>query len=293
MKHLAEAYTSFFELYTTPARWLTANSVLAVKWLFDLRNLIDLRDADIFSSYMSALLSVMSHICASKKFVKIQNKMKTIFNHDLLIKALEWIRNHYITQSSSAVNILALLTLLPCSNEHFDFSFFVKIYTANILLAKHRPNIHVVVASSKIFKQMSLEMFRDEIMAIVKKSMLRSPEIAIFGYCFIFIMTVLVSGVLYLLESIRIDLSSFAIDFYKILSASLISSIDEVRKHTSLSVAVIAKKITDSKALKGLVDGVFGTYSGFQNTIFNNLFTKKEHEMRIANKLEKIRKKQT
>uniref|UniRef100_A0A8R1U018 TOG domain-containing protein n=1 Tax=Onchocerca volvulus TaxID=6282 RepID=A0A8R1U018_ONCVO len=254
MKHLAEAYTSFFERYTTSARWLTANSVLAVKWLFDLRNLIDLRDADIFSSYMSALLSVMSHICASKKFVKIQNKMKAIFNHDLLKKALEWIRNHYIIQSSSTVNILALLTLLPYSSEHFDFSFFVKIYIANILLAKHRPNIHVVVASSKIFKHISLEMFRDEIMAVVKKSMLRSPEIAIFG-------------ILYLLESTTVDLSSFAIDFYKILSASLISSIDEVRKHALLSVAMIAKKINDPKALKGLVDGVFGTYSGSDGRI--------------------------
>lgn len=94
---------------------------------------------------MSALLSVASHVCASKKFVKIQSKMKTIFNHTLLKTALEWIRNHYAVQSSSGVNILALLSLLPCTGEHFDFSFFVKVYTTNTLLAKHRPNVHVVV----------------------------------------------------------------------------------------------------------------------------------------------------
>ncbi|EFO26464.2 hypothetical protein LOAG_02023 [Loa loa] len=207
MKHLAEAYTSFFESHIIPSKWLTTNSVLAIRWLFGLRNLIDLKNANVFSSYMSALLSGALHACASKKFVKIQGNMKTIFNNALLKTTLEWIRNHYAAQSSSGI------------------------------------------ASSKIFKRMNLVVFRDEIMAVVKKSMLRSPEIAIFG-------------ILYLLESITIDLSSFAVEFYKILSASLISSIDEVRGHTSLSVAMIAKKITDPKALKGLIDGIFGTYSG-------------------------------
>ncbi|VIO91325.1 Uncharacterized protein BM_BM6680 [Brugia malayi] len=254
MKHLAEAYASFFELHTTTSKWLVANSVLAVKWLFNLHNLIDLKHASVFNNYMSALLSAALHVCASKKFVKIQSKMKTILNHSLLKTALEWIRNRCTAQLSSGVNILALLSLLPCTDDHFDFLFFVKVYTANILLTKRRPSVHVVIASSKIFEQMNMEMFRDEIMIAVKKSMLRSPEIAIFG-------------ILYLLESITIDLSSFAVDFYKILSASLISSIDEVRGHTSLSVAMIAKKITDSKALKELVDGIFGTYSGSDGRI--------------------------
>ncbi|KAK6101449.1 HEAT repeat family protein [Brugia pahangi] len=212
MKHLAEAYASFFELHTTTSKWLVANSVLAVKWLFNLHNLIDLKHASVFHNYMSALLSAALHVCASKKFVKIQSKMKTILNHSLLKTALEWIRNRCTAQLSSGI------------------------------------------ASSKIFEQMNMEMFRDEIMIVVKKSMLRSPEIAIFG-------------ILYLLESITIDLSSFAVDFYKILSASLISSIDEVRGHTSLSVAMIAKKITDPKALKELVDEIFGTYSGSDGRI--------------------------
>uniref|UniRef100_A0AAF5PPV6 TOG domain-containing protein n=2 Tax=Wuchereria bancrofti TaxID=6293 RepID=A0AAF5PPV6_WUCBA len=254
MKHLAEAYASFFELHTTTSKWLVANSVLAVKWLFNLHNLIDLKHASVFNNYMSALLSAALHVCASKKFVKIQSKMKTILNHSLLKTALEWIRNRCTAQLSSGVNILALLSLLPCTDDHFDFLFFVKVYTANILLTKRRPSVHVVIASSKIFEQMNMEIFRDEIMAVVKKSMLRSPEIAIFG-------------ILYLLESITIDLSSFAIDFYKILSASLISSISEVRGHTSLSVAMVAKKITDPKALKGLVDEIFGTYSGSDGRI--------------------------
>ncbi|KAL4003546.1 HEAT repeat family protein [Acanthocheilonema viteae] len=254
MKHVAEAYASFFELHITPSRWLTANSVLAVKWLCSLCNFIDLKDANIFSSYMSALLSTASQVCASKKFVKIQSKMKTIFNHALLKTVLEWIRNHYTSWSSSGVNVLALLSLLPCTDEHFNFSFFINVYAANTLLAKHRPSVHVVVASSKIFKQINSEMFRDEIMCVVKKSMLRNPEIAIFG-------------ILYLLESLTIDLSSFAVDIYKILSASLIASVDEIRSHASLCVAAVAKKIISPEVLKRLVDGVFGTYSGSDGRI--------------------------
>ncbi|EJW72263.1 hypothetical protein WUBG_16827 [Wuchereria bancrofti] len=121
-------------------------------------------------------------------------------------------------------------------------------------------------------------------MAVVKKSMLRSPEIAIFG-------------ILYLLESITIDLSSFAIDFYKILSASLISSISEVRGHTSLSVAMVAKKITDPKALKGLVDEIFGTYSGFVKIVLQKFTQKKikivgsSLEIKTIKKWAKVRRK--
>ncbi|VDK68634.1 unnamed protein product [Litomosoides sigmodontis] len=254
MKHLAEAYTSFFEFHITPSRWLATNSVLAVNWLFSLRSFIDLKDANVLSSYMSALLSVASHVCVSKKFVKVQSRMVTILNYAVLKTAFEWIRNHYTAQSSSGLNILALLSLLPCNDEDFDFTFFVKVYTEQVLLARHRPRIHVVVASSKIFKQVSLEMFKDEIMPIIKKSMLRNPENAIFG-------------ILYLLESLAIDLSFFAADIYKILSTSLITSIDEIRNHTSLSVAAVAKKITDPEALKGLVDSLFGTYSVSQTVL--------------------------
>uniref|UniRef100_A8Q6V4 Uncharacterized protein n=1 Tax=Brugia malayi TaxID=6279 RepID=A8Q6V4_BRUMA len=53
MKHLAEAYASFFELHTTTSKWLVANSVLAVKWLFNLHNLIDLKHASVFNNYVS------------------------------------------------------------------------------------------------------------------------------------------------------------------------------------------------------------------------------------------------
>lgn len=36
-------------------RWLAANSTLAVNWLFRLRNLIDLTDANVFSCYVSLI----------------------------------------------------------------------------------------------------------------------------------------------------------------------------------------------------------------------------------------------
>lgn len=48
-------------------------------------------------------------------------------------------------------------------------------------------------------------------------------------------------------------------------AASLVSSIDEVRGHISLSVAMLAKKITDAKALKELVYRLFRTYSGLSS----------------------------
>ncbi|MCP9259641.1 hypothetical protein DINM_002573 [Dirofilaria immitis] len=201
MKYLADAYKLFFEFYITPARWLIANSILAVKWLFSLCNLIDLRDADIFNSYVNVSIAIndVTHL-RKQKFIKIQNKMKTIFNHDLLKKALKWIRNYYEAQSSSAI------------------------------------------ASSKLFKQMNLEMFRDEVIATVKKSMLRSPEIAIFG-------------IFYLLESITVDLSPLPPIFTRFFLVNFF-----VRCNGG-------KKISDPEALKGLVDGVFGTYSGSDGRI--------------------------
>lgn len=100
---------------------------------------------------MSALLSAALHVCGSKKLVKIQNKMKTILNDIFLKTALEWLRNHYTAQSSSGVNILALLSLLPSADEHFDFPFFINVYTANTLLTRNRPSIHVVVRLFLIF----------------------------------------------------------------------------------------------------------------------------------------------
>lgn len=94
---------------------------------------------------MLALLSAASHVCASKKFVKVQSKVTAILNHALLKTAFEWIRNYYTAQSSSGINVLALLSLLPCTDENFDFTFFIKVYTENTLLARHRPSVHVVV----------------------------------------------------------------------------------------------------------------------------------------------------
>lgn len=39
--------------------WLAANSVLAVKWLLNLHNSIDLRDANIFSIYVSLTCRIL------------------------------------------------------------------------------------------------------------------------------------------------------------------------------------------------------------------------------------------
>lgn len=95
---------------------------------------------------MEALLTAAPHVCASKKFSKIQNRIKTCFSRTLLKTVLDWIRNLYDTaQSSSKTNILAVLSLLPFTDEIFDFPLFFKIYTASILLAKHRPIRHIVV----------------------------------------------------------------------------------------------------------------------------------------------------
>ncbi|VDN06761.1 unnamed protein product, partial [Thelazia callipaeda] len=255
MKYLSNSYASFFESYNT-SKWAVAKSILALEWLFRLSSWLDFKNAVVVNHYMIALLSVALPICASRKFVKMERKINSMLQKISLQAVFEWMHSHYALEPSSGLNILALLSFLSCTGDNFEFGFFVDVFTSNVLLAKQHPNVAVVEASSGIFKTIDVATFRDVIMAVVKKTMLRCPEIAIFG-------------VQHLLQSIRIDLSLFVSDLYKILSASLIVSVDEVRNLTSLSIAALATKVTDPKIFKELIEEVFRTYSGSSGKVLN------------------------
>lgn len=101
---------------------------------------------------MLALLSVAPFVCASKKIAKISGAMKVILKCMTLKTVLEWIQNYHSTVPSSGPSILALMALLPddaVDDNQFSVSFSLKLFSDNMLLAKYRPNLFILVSFLK------------------------------------------------------------------------------------------------------------------------------------------------
>ncbi|VDK54425.1 unnamed protein product [Anisakis simplex] len=265
VKHLSESFTHIFVPNRTAiTKWSSHTSAIAVKWLLMFAEKHRFEEkSDLINSFIVGLASLAFYNVFEKKNVRyVRCRYKELFNRFALKTFVDSIDRHYNTASvslESAECLVALLCLLPLNECREDaIELFLKIVLKSILMAKQRSSAHILRACSELIEQLNVNQIKDELLPNAKKAMLRSPEVAIFAYSDI-------------LRYVKVDLSAFAVDIYKTIAGSLVSTDDDVRSCASKAVIFLARNVSDTTALQSLIKAIFATYSGSDGKITTSL----------------------
>lgn len=101
---------------------------------------------------MRALLAVAPYNCANERLSELRKLIRRKMDHTILKIAMVWAETFFVATPSDGESILAFLSLLPYDKEGFNFSLFLRIYTAEIMHARKGANAHIAVsfAQSKV-----------------------------------------------------------------------------------------------------------------------------------------------
>ena len=114
---------------------------------------------------------------------------------------------------------------------------FVKdIVTKTILTSKTRLDRNSLVQLKPFLKLLTHEEFKSEILPVMNKSLLRSPEIAL-------------SGVSVVLQSLNLDLSAYAAELGQTFCTNLKSKDDQIREDSVDAMAALTKQCSDETAV--------------------------------------------
>ena len=135
--------------------------------------------------------------------------------------------------------------------------FLMEIVIKTLVMSKTKLSKTSMNSLVPFLKQVTIEEFKGEILPVMNKSLLRSPEIAL-------------SVVSVILKHISIDLSSFALELGKAFCTNLKSKDDTVREDASEAMASLSKHCSEQAAIEKLLDLLFSSLEGKDGKISLN-----------------------
>ncbi|XP_068678677.1 stalled ribosome sensor GCN1-like [Montipora foliosa] len=130
----------------------------------------------------------------------------------------------------------------------------LEMYLKAVISSKTRPAKHVLVHIGSLLSYATHDDFSDLILPAVQKSLLRNPEIVL-------------ESTAYLMSSVSIDLSKYALDICKITIGQLRAKEECHRQEAALVLKNLAHQCSDPGALEELINFVFDILNGSEGRL--------------------------
>ena len=135
--------------------------------------------------------------------------------------------------------------------------FLMEMLTKTLLMSKVKLPKESMKKLEPFLKQVSLPEFKEKILPVMNKSLLRSPEISL-------------SLVSVILRCLNLDLSCFSTDLAKTFCTSLKSKDDQTRDDAGEAIVALSERCEDQSAVEKVLDAIFATLAGKDGKISVN-----------------------
>uniref|UniRef100_A0A4W3H8T3 GCN1 activator of EIF2AK4 n=1 Tax=Callorhinchus milii TaxID=7868 RepID=A0A4W3H8T3_CALMI len=137
-------------------------------------------------------------------------------------------------------------------NKHKDA--LLDIYVKAVLMSKSKPPKHLLEWCEPLLRHVSHQQFKDLLLPTLNKSTLRSPENVI-------------ETISFLLSSVTLDLSQYAMDISKGLASQLKSNNTQLMDEAALAVRNLTHQCSDPAAVESLVRHLFAVLGGSEGKL--------------------------
>ncbi|GMS89544.1 hypothetical protein PENTCL1PPCAC_11719 [Pristionchus entomophagus] len=241
--HLSEAIATL-KLHPSPSVSISKGPTSLACLFVDLLH-STVSDASLLKSVAGALCTLGYYVLIRKpprtftaKLAKFVEKMGS----DALIPLIASVGDSSVEAGLGGAAIVSLVTPSLCPDS------FLNLFGKGVLMAKQLPQYHLITVSSSYLKNLTLAKFNEIVLPQLKKALLRSPEVAVYGT------SIVMSSVSFCTDSLLGDL-------LKPILGLTTSSSDEVRVESLKTVKGLGVHTTE-KGLATLMNGVLTQITG-------------------------------
>ncbi|XP_068094819.1 stalled ribosome sensor GCN1 [Hyperolius riggenbachi] len=178
-------------------------------------------------------------------------------NHGLVAKYLDAIFSLELNQNFAG--LLGLAVQFCVKQNAKDIlnkyrSHFLDFYMKTVLMSKAKPPKYVLESCTPLLQHVTHGEFKDQILSILQKSLLRSPENVI-------------ETISSLFASVTIDLSQYALDLGKGLSGQLKSNNSQLMDGAVVALQNLAHQCSDPAAVEALGRHLFAILGGSEGKL--------------------------
>ncbi|KAK6057556.1 HEAT repeat protein [Cooperia oncophora] len=171
------------------------------------------------------------------------SKLRKLIRDDAQANRLKEGITEVCKDPSSAKKMVCLMTFLLKMQADIDHNLYLDMFSKSILLPKTRPEQFVIDFCGAGLSSISASEFRDHLLPNIKKSLLRSPEVALFG-------------IVKAIQSSKHSLDDFVNDLLKGLTSSITSTSEEMRMTAIAGVAALAT-MAEAPTVEKIVNYLF------------------------------------
>ena len=197
-------------------------------------------DGNKILELQSGLAAVVFAVGSQAMKVKAEKLLEKIWadqeRQDQYVKALLNAGNG-LQVAVLASKLVSYLAANKCEENLKKVRQFVKeTVTKTLLTSKTRLPRSSMLQLKPFLKLLSHEEFKSEILPVMNKSLLRSPEIAL-------------TAVSVVLQSLNLDLSAYAAELGQTFCTNLKSKDDQIREDSVEAMAALSKQCSDESAV--------------------------------------------
>ncbi|VDO30821.1 unnamed protein product, partial [Haemonchus placei] len=234
---------------------IAGTAIPPLKWI--LQRFPQVAEA-VVPELVSALGTLAFYCCASGKACGIfEKKLRLLISNDEQARRLKEGITEVGKDASSAKKMVCLMAFLLKVQADVDRTLYLDVFSKAILFPKSKPEGFVIDYCGARLSSISASEFRDQLLPNIKKSLLRSPEVALFG-------------VVKAIQSSEHPLDEFVNDLLKGLTSSVTSTSDELRNTAIAGVAAFTIK-AEAATVEKIV-----------NYLFEQLTVAKSSEQRVS-----------
>ncbi|XP_067861626.1 stalled ribosome sensor GCN1 [Heptranchias perlo] len=130
----------------------------------------------------------------------------------------------------------------------------LELYVKTVLMSKTKPPKYLLELCEPLLRHVSHQEFKDSLLPTMHKSILRSPENVI-------------ETISYLLSSVTLDLSQYAVDIAKGLASQLKSNNAQMMDEAVMALCNLTHQCSDSAAAESLVRHLFAILGGSEGKL--------------------------
>ncbi|XP_060926868.1 stalled ribosome sensor GCN1 [Limanda limanda] len=133
-------------------------------------------------------------------------------------------------------------------------SALMDLYVKSVLMSKIKPQQHILEKCGSFLRHVSHSEFKEQLLPILQKTMLRSPENTI-------------ATISCLLSSVTLDLSQYAMDIGKAIASQLKANNAQLMEEAIQAMHNLAKQCSDSTAVQEIVTHLFKILGGSEGKL--------------------------
>uniref|UniRef100_A0A1I7XTF0 TOG domain-containing protein n=1 Tax=Heterorhabditis bacteriophora TaxID=37862 RepID=A0A1I7XTF0_HETBA len=247
--HFAHSVLKLYPILPNMSESISRRAIASTKWFLKLF----MKASDDDNVLMISALSTLAYYSSlSKKASAIYARsLAQVMNVIFVEKLVSGI--HILSKdATNSEKIICLLSFVYQISDTSELSsIFLDLFSKSILFSKTRPQQFVVEQCGSFLSRLSMVSFQEQLLPQIKKAILRSPEIAMYGVHMIF-------------KHVQFSIDSYAEDIMKGITPSLTSA-DNNLQIEAVSVAVTltlsANPVIIAKIMNKLFDQLGGAKS--------------------------------